>query len=137
MYQNNTFNNKCSDADETGAYFFQSIGEDNASYIRSYTVRWTWNSAETNVVLIYLSNLSGLHDVGIEETDGYGLTKKSRQCLSRIRAKNFVWRTTEGDMRNDLSEIIEGRVLKRKRIPSWERAVSPQIFETQAASKTI
>jgi hypothetical protein len=122
LYTKNRFTNLCQDADATAAYFFQSIGEDNACRIQSYTLRWP--DATPGPALIYLSHLPNLQNLTIEGFDEYRTTKGKLQWLSRIRAKNIQWRTLQEGKREEYSNLITSTVAKQKPKLTWASIVS-------------
>jgi hypothetical protein len=126
LYSKNRFANLCSDA--TAAYFFQSIGEDNARRIQSYTLMWQWVtplSGGAASLLIYLSWLPNLQSLIIEEFDkAYKTTEPNLQWLSRIRAKDIQWEKLDRGTKEQYSNIITSTVFKQKLKLSWADIVS-------------
>jgi hypothetical protein len=122
LYTKNNFTNLCQKADETAAYFFQRIGEDNARRIQNYTLSWPYITSSP--ALIYLSVLPSLQYLSIEGFDNHKATKANLRWLSRIRAKSIQWQTLHEETKEEYSGIITGRIAKRKENFSWADAVS-------------
>jgi len=112
LYTKNRFTNLLwDDADETAAVFFQSIGEENARRIRSFTVRWPLIARSP--AFMYLSKCPNLESLTIQGIFNKQYNSRyNLRSLLRIRAKTFHW----------LLEFYEPKFLGIK-------IVSPEIIE--------
>ena len=123
LYAKNRFTNLCQDADATVANFFQSIGENNALRIQSYTLSWPYRTTP-GPVLLYLGHLPSLQSLTVNRFLKQRANKRNLQYLSKIRAKNILWDMVHERTAEEYSRIITGRVVKRKAKISWTKTVS-------------
>ncbi|PVH68674.1 hypothetical protein DL98DRAFT_522616 [Cadophora sp. DSE1049] len=121
LYSWNSFTNSCANADATTAYFFQSIGAENASRVQNYTMKWPY---ELSSALIYLSALPSLQCLTIENFHTDGRTKANLDWLSRIPDTIIRWDTEQAKEQAKETSSRMAIAKKRRRLLSWEEVVS-------------
>jgi len=68
--------------------------------------------------------LPDLQSLTIKEFDKREATKLNLQWLSRIRAKDIKWEIVDKQTMEEYSDVIEGKVVKRKLKSSWAKTLS-------------